>query len=71
MEWVFVSYPRVRDVYVDGRLSGRTDELLATREGEQDFDLGDPRDYRPRRCTVVVTGTTSSTPMRIAFAPKP
>jgi hypothetical protein len=71
MEWVFVSYPRVRDVYIDGRLSGRTNELLAAREGEQELDLGRPLDYRPRRRIAVVTGTTSSTPMRIAFAPKP
>jgi hypothetical protein len=70
MEWVVVSYPRVRDVFIDGRRSGQTNELLAAREGEQEFDLGEPVDYRPRRQIVVVTGTTAGTPERIRFEPR-
>jgi len=69
-EYVFVSYPRVRDVFIDGRRSGMTNELLTVAEGEQEFTLGEPVDYKPRRRVVVVTGTTENAPERIAFEPK-
>ena len=68
-EFVVVSYPRVRDVFIDGRRSGQTNQLLVVGEGEQEFDLGSPVDYRPRRRVVVVTGTTDNSPQRIRFTP--
>lgn len=71
VQWVFVSYPRMRDVFIDGQRSGPTNEPLATFEGEQEISLGLPRDYRPRRRVVVVTGTTSSTPTLIEFNLEP
>jgi hypothetical protein len=68
-EYVLVSYPRVRDVFVDGRRSGQTNELLTVAEGEQEFSLGDPVDYQPRRRVIVITGTTENDPQQIPFAP--
>ena len=70
MEFAFVSYPRVRDVFIDGRRSGQTNELLTVREGEQEFSLGEPVDYTPRTLVVVVTGTTDNTPAELEFEPK-
>jgi len=70
-EYVIVTYPRVRDVFIDGERSGQTNQPLVVREGEQEFHLGKPVDYRPRRHVVVVTGTTSGSPLPIPFAPKP
>jgi hypothetical protein len=69
-EFVVVSYARMRDVFIDGRRSGRTNELLTVGEGEQEFTLGEPIDYRPRRRVVVVTGTTDNAPLQIEFEPK-
>jgi hypothetical protein len=69
-EYVLVSYARVRDVFIDGRRSGMTNELLTVAEGEQEFSLGEPVDYKPRRCVVSVTGTTPNSPERIDFEPK-
>ena len=69
MEWVVVSYPRVRDVFVDGRRTGQTNVLLIVREGTQVFDLGTPRDYRPSRRKMAVTKTSEPKPMIITFIP--
>ena len=67
VQFVFVTYPRVRDVFIDGRRSGQTNDLLTVREGEQEFSLGKPVDYQPSSKVVVVTGTTSSTPQELEF----
>lgn len=67
MEWVIVRYPRIRDVFIDGRRSGPTNHLLIVREGTQTFHLGLPVDYRPQRQTVVVTGTSAANPQLIDF----
>ena len=69
-EFVFVSYARVRDVFIDGRRSGQTNELLTVGEGERKFTLGEPVDYKPSRQVVVVTGTTDNAPTQIDFEPK-
>lgn len=67
MEWVIVRYPRVRDVFIEGRRSGPTNRVLIVREGTQTFDLGVPVDYHPQQKRVVVTGTTAATPQLIDF----
>ena len=38
MEWVMVTYPLVRDVFIDGRRSGQTNTLLVVAEGSHLFD---------------------------------
>jgi hypothetical protein len=70
MEWIIVDYPRVRDVFVDGRRTGQARELLIVREGTQVFDLGVPADYQPSKRKVRVTNTSEADPMTIAFSPK-
>ncbi|MGH8593081.1 MAG: hypothetical protein ACREX9_12905 [Gammaproteobacteria bacterium] len=69
MEWVIVNYPRVRDVFVDGRRSGPTNLLLIVREGTQTVHLGTPVDYQPARRTLTVTGTSAADPEMIKFEP--
>jgi hypothetical protein len=71
MEWVFVTYPGTRDVFIDGRRSGQTNRLLIVGEGTYQFDLGLPVDYRPRKRVVTVTDTTPDAPMMIEFALSP
>lgn len=69
-EYVIVVYPRVRDVFIDGRRSGRTNQLLVVAAGGQKFSLGIPYDYQPRSVTVAVGSTTPADPLRIsAFEP--
>jgi hypothetical protein len=62
MEWVVVKYPRVRDVFIDGRRSGETNRLLVVAEGTHRFDLGMPPDYAPDRQIVTVTDTADGAP---------
>lgn len=69
MEWVIVKYPRVRDVFIDGRRSGPANRILIVREGTQTFDLGKPLDYRPSRQTVTVTGSSAADPAMVEFKP--
>jgi hypothetical protein len=69
MEWVVVKYPRVRDVFIDGRRSGQTEQLLAVAEGTHRFDLGSPPDYVPDRRIETVTGTSDGAPLTIDFTP--
>lgn len=69
MEWVKVGYPRVRDVFVDGRRWGETNRVLIVREGSQMFHLGEPVDYRPAQQRVKVTHTSATAPMAIDFEP--
>jgi hypothetical protein len=69
MEWVMVTYPRVRDVFVDGRRSGRTNRLLVVGRGTHEFHLGEPVDYAPRRRTLAVAGTSAGVPLDVDFRP--
>ena len=71
MEWVIVTFPRTRDVFVEGERAGRTDRPLTVPTGRQRFDLGTPVDYQPDHQDVDVTGTTENRPMTIAFKAGP
>jgi hypothetical protein len=68
MECVIVTYPRTRDVFIDGRRTGQTNQLLRVREGKQRFHLGTPVDYSPQSRTATVTGTSAAKPMLVEFA---
>jgi hypothetical protein len=69
MEWVVIKYPRVRDVFINGRRSGATNRILAVAEGTHRFDLGVPSDYCPDRRIITVTETSDGAPMNIEFTP--
>ena len=71
MEWVMVTYPRTRDVFVDDELCGQTNVLMAVGPGTQRIDLGVPLDYVPRQRVVTVTGTSPGVPREVPFLPKP
>jgi len=67
MEWLEVQFPTTRDVYIDARLVGATNTLLATREGLQTIDLGPGGGYRPRSRRVKVTETAADDPKIVVF----
>ena len=70
MEFVIVSYPTRRPVYVDGDLTGYTNEVLQMDAGTHKFTLGPPEDCDPLFCEVMVKGTNVLLPMKIAFIKK-
>jgi hypothetical protein len=70
MEFVIVICPTKSSVYVDGVLTGDTNEPLQMDAGTHKFDLGVPADYDPASQNVVVAGTTILLPMKVVFTKK-
>jgi len=68
MQWVIVTFPDTRDVYIDGVQSGQTNEILAVGDGTHRFDLGQPLDYVPPAIQVYVSGTTYDSPLEVPFS---
>lgn len=67
MEYVIVSYPTNRFVYIDGEKGGKTNDVLRIEAGTHEFDLGNLRNYKPELQEVAVEETTVLQPMKIVF----
>lgn len=70
MEYIIVSFPTNRFVYIDEEKGGRTNAKLHIEAGTHVFDLGSQKNYKPDSREVEVTGTTVLQPMLIAFSRK-
>jgi hypothetical protein len=70
IQYVLVAFPRLRDVFINGRLADTTGTVFRVRQGASTFDLGTPADYTPSRQTVNVSGTTQDAPRIVRFRPK-
>jgi hypothetical protein len=71
MEFVVVTFPNRRPVFMDDQPSGNTGDKLTVQAGHHAFDLGAPQDYSPKRQTVNVTGTTAGNPLLVTFIQAP
>ena len=60
MEFVLVTFPRVRPVRMDGATQGQTGQVIAVQRGVHLFDLGSPLDYAPPSVQTPVANTTSA-----------
>jgi hypothetical protein len=67
MEYVKVTFPTDRLVYVDGEENGNTNEVLKVEAGTHVFELGNLANYRPASRKVTVEDTTVLEPLEIAF----
>ena len=67
MEFVIVSFPTDRFVYIDDKQNGRTNKSLRVDAGSNLFDLGSLKNYEPESQIVVVSGTTVLDPQEIVF----
>jgi hypothetical protein len=70
MEFVKVTYPTDRFVYIDDEQAGRTNDVLRVETGTHVFDLGPMANYKPASRQVEVKDTTVLQPMVIAFSKK-
>jgi len=70
MEFVIVTFPTSRSVYIDGEQNGRTNNSLRVDAGSHLFDLGSVKNYEPESQVVVVAGTTVLDPQKIVFTKK-
>ncbi|MCP4766831.1 MAG: hypothetical protein GY875_11235 [Gammaproteobacteria bacterium] len=68
MEYVIISFPGSRDVYVDGERTGRSGDVIQIEAGIHRFDLGSPRGYEPEFQEVMVSDTSAINPIKIVFS---
>ena len=69
VEFVTVTFPVRRQVFMDGQPMGHTGDPLTVQPGFHDFDLGSPPDYVPPTQTVNVIGTIPPLPLLVDFLP--
>ena len=67
MEYVKVTFPTRRLVYIDEEESGHTNEVLRVDSGTHVFALGNLQNYRPATRTLMVEDTTVLEPLEIRF----
>ena len=67
MEYVIVTFPTDRLVYIDEKKNGSTNEVLRINKGTHVFDLGPLANYRPGSRKVAVQDTSPLEPREIAF----
>lgn len=67
MEYVKVTFPTNRLVYIDGEQNGSTNDVLRVDAGTHIFELGNLDNYRPGSRKVLVQDTTVLEPLEIAF----
>lgn len=67
MEYVKVTFPTNRLVYIDGEQNGSTNDVLRVDAGTHLFELGNLYNYRPGSRKVLVQDTTVLEPLEIAF----
>ena len=67
MEYVKVTFPSDRLVYIDGEENGSTNEVLRIEAGTHVFELGALANYRPASRKVTVQDTSELEPLEIAF----
>lgn len=70
MEYVIVSFPTNRFVYIDGEKGGITNDVLRVEAGTHEFNLGNLKNYKPTSQEVEVEGTTVLQPLMIVFTRK-
>ena len=67
MEYVKITFPTRRLVYIDDEENGYTNEVLRVEAGTHVFELGNLANYRPASRKVTVQDTTVLEPREIPF----
>ena len=67
MEFVKVTFPTKRFVYIDGEQNGNTNEVLRVDAGTHIFELGNLDNFRPAQRKVMVKDTTVLEPLEVPF----
>ena len=67
MEYVKVTFPTRRLVYIDEEENGHTNEVLRVEAGTHVFELGNRANFRPASRKVTVQDTTVLEPLEIPF----
>jgi len=70
MEYVKVSYPTRRLVYIDDEENGYTNTVLRVDAGTHLFSLGNLANFRPASRKIMVEGTSVLEPLEVRFLRK-
>jgi hypothetical protein len=70
MEYVKVTFPTRRLVYIDDEENGYTNQVLRVDAGTHVFALGKVENYRPATRTVTVQDTSALEPLEVKFSRK-
>lgn len=70
MEYVKVTFPTDRLVYINGEKGGYTNDVLRVAAGTHEFTLGHLKNYEPECQEIEVDGTTVLEPLEIVFTKK-
>lgn len=70
MEYVKVTFPTRRLVYIDGEQNGYTNDVLRIDAGTHLFELGNLYNYTPDSRKVLVQDTSLLSPLEVAFSRK-
>ena len=70
MEYVVVTFPTVRQVYIDGEKCGQTNSVLRVDAGTHIFTLGPYANYTPESQEIAVDGSSVLAPLEIIFSRK-
>jgi hypothetical protein len=70
MEYVKVTFPSNRLVYINGEKSGYTNDVLRLAAGTHEFTLGQLKNYAPESQEIEVDGTTVLEPLEVVFTKK-
>jgi hypothetical protein len=65
-QWVKVTYPELREVFIDDQSGGFTNTKLIVGEGHHVFRLGGIANYHPASVEKIVVGTSEEFPMVVA-----
>ena len=66
-EWIRVTFPEVRDVLVDGTITGTTNKKMMVARGTYTITLGGDQNYTSPPMPVSVFNTTRKKPMVLVF----
>jgi len=69
MEYLAVRFPRSRRIKIDGKFSGRTDDLIELEAGTYTVSLGPPANFAPESQQVVLSETSVLAPREVRFDP--
>ena len=67
MEYVMVTFPTRRLVYIDDEENGHTNDVLRVDAGTHVFALGNLDNFRPASRTVMVRDTSVLEPLEVKF----
>jgi hypothetical protein len=70
MEYVKVTFPSNRLVYINGEKGGYTNDVLRVAAGTHEFTLGQLKNYEPESQEIEVDGTTVLEPLEVVFTKK-